>query len=109
MAFFVEKVAPGLSQLNGKVTTPHKDPVRLGLATKNPTMKALDAMARKTLPDPTGPAITELRNHLQDNGVAADPRQVATALIAIARDKVKKGDPRELLAWIQQLAMDVIP
>ena len=41
--------------------------------------------------------------------MTADPRLVATALIAIAREKVKKEDASGLLLWIQQLAMDLVP
>ena len=66
-------------------------------------------MPGKKLPEPTGPALTELKLHLRDNGVDADARQVATVLIAIARDKVnKKEDASGLLQWIQQLAIDLV-
>jgi hypothetical protein len=49
-----------------------------------------------------------LKAHLQENGVDADPRQVATAFIALAREKVNRQGDAALLAWIEQLAIDVV-
>lgn len=58
---------------------------------------------------PRGTALAELKRHLGDNGVDADARQVATALIAVAREKVKrKDDASGLLQWIEQLAVDLV-
>jgi hypothetical protein len=55
----------------------------------------------------TQPALEQLHERLKANGVDADPRAVASALLAIARINEWPEHPERATAWLLQLALDV--
>jgi hypothetical protein len=49
-----------------------------------------------------------LEARLQANGVADNPRNVASAILGIAAAKDWNKDPSDFTRWIEQLALDVL-
>jgi hypothetical protein len=55
----------------------------------------------------TLPALTQLEERLKVNQVQADPRDVASAILGIARLNGWTKDPQHVVDWLEQLALDV--
>jgi hypothetical protein len=53
------------------------------------------------------PALQQLEERLKINGVTADPRGVASALLGLARINEWPEHPDRVVAWLLQLALDV--
>jgi hypothetical protein len=53
------------------------------------------------------PALSDLEDKLEANGVKANPISVATAILGVVRDMDRKNISAALTEWIQQLAVDV--
>jgi hypothetical protein len=54
------------------------------------------------------PSLMELETRLQANGVDANPRNVASAILGVAAAHEWNKDPAQLTRWIEQLALDVL-
>ncbi len=52
-------------------------------------------------------ALDQLRERLALNGVQADPRSVASALLGLARHNSWVDHPERVADWLTQLALDV--
>jgi hypothetical protein len=50
----------------------------------------------------------ELEARLEANGVDANPRNVASAILGVAAAHEWNKDPAMLTRWIEQLALDVL-
>lgn len=55
----------------------------------------------------TQPALDQLAERLQLNGVTSDPRAVASALLALVRVNGWTDRPEKITSWLLQLALDV--
>jgi hypothetical protein len=53
------------------------------------------------------PALDELHERLLANGAGSEPLRVAAALLALARTMDWNQNPHLLVAWLEQLALDV--
>lgn len=58
------------------------------------------------MPSPR-PALDELHERLVLNGVAGDARQIATALLGLARVNGWTERPERMVTWLEQLALDL--
>ena len=54
------------------------------------------------------PSLDELEERLKANGVQADPRKVASAILGLARQRSWNDHPEGIVAWLEQLAVDVV-
>jgi hypothetical protein len=56
-------------------------------------------------PTTSVPALAELADRLQQNGISTNPRLIAGVILEIASDKLPND--RALIGWVHQLAVDV--
>jgi hypothetical protein len=54
------------------------------------------------------PALDELAERLQVNGVNDDPAFVASAILSLANMNEWDSQPEKMVTWLEQLALDVL-